>query len=303
MVAQLTAQIKVDQAVIDNARTQLDYTRITSPINGRTGIRLVDPGNIVHASDTTGIVVVTQVQPISVVFTLPEEVLPQSARRSSAVNTTVTALSRDGKTKLDEGTLSLIDNQIDQATGTVKLKATFTTRTIRFGPASSSMRACWCAQLHDAVTVPNEAVQPGPNGPLSMSSRRTRRSRSRPVQVGRRRQRRQTRGLSGLDAGERVVTQQPVPPRAGSRAVQRAHEHFRAVRPPPDRDLAVDGRASCSSGLVVYPLLPVAPLPQVDFPTIQVSAQLPGASPGDHGLLGGAAARVPVRADPRICRR
>ncbi len=73
MVDQLSAQLKVDQAVIDNARTQLDYTRITSPINGRTGIRLVDPGNIVHAADTTGIVVVTQVQPISVIFTLPEE--------------------------------------------------------------------------------------------------------------------------------------------------------------------------------------------------------------------------------------
>ena len=84
MVDQLVAQVKVDQAVIDNARTQLDYTRITSPIDGRTGIRLVDPGNIVHAADTTGIVVVTQMQPISVMFTLPEEDLGSVGRALAA---------------------------------------------------------------------------------------------------------------------------------------------------------------------------------------------------------------------------
>jgi membrane fusion protein, multidrug efflux system len=96
LVDQLAAQLKVDQAVIDNARTQLDYTRITSPINGRTGIRLVDPGNIVHAADTTGIVVVTQVQPISVIFTLPEEELGAVAAALAAGPVKVTTLSRDG---------------------------------------------------------------------------------------------------------------------------------------------------------------------------------------------------------------
>src|SRR5580698_7875839 len=109
-VNQLTAQVKVDQALVDNARTQLDYTRITSPINGRTGIRLIDPGNIVHASDTSGIVVVTQVQPISVVFTLPEENLGAVGAAMSAGPVQVTTLSRDGATVLDTGTLSLIDN-------------------------------------------------------------------------------------------------------------------------------------------------------------------------------------------------
>src|ERR1700723_3329035 len=125
LVDQLAAQLNVDQAVIDNARTQLDYTRITSPINGRTGIRLVDPGNIVHAAGTTGIVVVTQVQPISVIFTLPEEDLSTVGAALAAGPVKVTTLSRDGKTELDQGTLTLIDNEIDQPTGTAKLKATF----------------------------------------------------------------------------------------------------------------------------------------------------------------------------------
>src|ERR1700677_4938502 len=125
LVDQLAAQLKVDQAVIDNARTQLEYTRITSPITGRTGIRLVDPGNIVHGANSTGIVVVTQVQPITVVFTLPEEELGTVGQALEAGTVKVTTVSREGGAKLDEGTLSLIDNQIDQATGSVRLKATF----------------------------------------------------------------------------------------------------------------------------------------------------------------------------------
>src|SRR5450432_1290257 len=124
MVDQLTAQLQADQAAIDNAHTQLGYTRITSPIDGRTGIRLVDPGNIVHASATTGIVVVTQVQPISVIFTLPEEDLPAVNTALAAAPVNVTTVSRDGGTELDQGTLTLVDNEIDQPTGTAKLKAT-----------------------------------------------------------------------------------------------------------------------------------------------------------------------------------
>src|SRR6202045_3352138 len=124
-VDQLTAQLQVDQAQIDSARTQLDYTRITSPIDGRTGIRLVDPGNIVHAAATTGIVVVTQVQPISVIFTLPEENLAAVNAALAAGLVGVTTVSRDGGRTLDEGTFSLIDNEIDQTTGSAKFKATF----------------------------------------------------------------------------------------------------------------------------------------------------------------------------------
>jgi multidrug efflux system membrane fusion protein len=167
MVEQLSAQLKVDQALIDTARTQLDYTRIRSPIDGRTGIRLIDPGNIVHAAATTGIVVVTQVQPISVIFTLPEETLAQVEKALAGGPVPVTTLSRDGASELDTGTLTLIDNQIDQSTGTIRLKATF----------PNSHNALWPGQYvnarvllhtdHDVLLVPASAVQVGPDGPFT----------------------------------------------------------------------------------------------------------------------------------------
>jgi multidrug efflux system membrane fusion protein len=166
-VDQLGAQIQVDQALIDNARTQLDYTRITSPIDGRTGIRLVDPGNIVHAAATTGIVVVTQVQPICVIFTLPEENLAAVNAALAAGPVSVTTVTRDGGRALDEGTLSLVDNEIDQTTGTAKLKATF----------GNAHNALWPGQYVDArvlvrmernvLALPTTAVQLGPNGPFT----------------------------------------------------------------------------------------------------------------------------------------
>src|SRR5882757_8255961 len=167
MVDQLTAQLQVDQAQIDSARTQLDYTRITSPIDGRTGIRLVDPGNIVHAADTTGIVVVTQVQPITVMFTLPEEALDAVNSALAAGPVKVTTVTRNGGVALDEGTLQLIDNQITSATGTLKLKAVF----------SNPHNALWPGQFVNArvlvrtdrnvLTIPTAAVQLGPNGPFT----------------------------------------------------------------------------------------------------------------------------------------
>lgn len=167
MVDQLTAQLKVDQAVIDNARTQLDYTRIVSPISGRTGIRLVDPGNIVHAADTTGIVVVTQVQPISVIFTLPEEDLGAVGRALAAGTVKVTTLARDGGAELDEGTLTLIDNQIDQATGTVKLKATFANARNTLWPGQYVNARVLVRTDQNALTIPEAAVQLGPSGPFT----------------------------------------------------------------------------------------------------------------------------------------
>jgi membrane fusion protein, multidrug efflux system len=125
MVAQLKAQIRGDRAAIDAAQTQLDYTTIKSPLTGRTGIRLVDQGNIVHATDATGLVVVTQLQPISVVFTLPESDLAsvQSALTSGPVR--IFAMDRDSDRQLAEGTLAVLDNQINQTTGTIRIKGTF----------------------------------------------------------------------------------------------------------------------------------------------------------------------------------
>jgi multidrug efflux system membrane fusion protein len=167
LVDQLTAQLAVDQAVIDNARTQLEYTRITSPIEGRTGIRLVDPGNIVHGAAGTGIVVVTQVQPISVIFTLPEEELSAVNAALAAGPVQVTTLSRDGGTELDQGALTLVDNQIDQSTGTAKLKATFSNVHNTLWPGQYVNARVLVRTARNALTLPTTAVQLGPSGPFT----------------------------------------------------------------------------------------------------------------------------------------
>ena len=167
MVDQLGAQIQVDQALIDNARTQLDYTRITSPIDGRTGIRLVDPGNIVHAAATTGIVVVTQVQPICVIFTLPEENLAAVNAALAAGPVSVTTVTRDGGRALDEGTLSLVDNEIDQTTGTAKLKATFANAHNALWPGQYVNARVLVRMERNVLALPTTAVQLGPNGPFT----------------------------------------------------------------------------------------------------------------------------------------
>jgi multidrug efflux system membrane fusion protein len=205
MVDQLNAQLQVDQAMIDNARTQLDYTRITSPINGRTGIRLVDPGNIVHAAATTGIVVVTQVQPISVIFTLPEEDLTLVNAALAAGPVPVTILPRDGGPELDRGTLTLIDNEIDQATGTAKLKATFSNERNRLWPGQYVNARLLVRTDHDALTIPTTAVQLGPNGPFTYVVKEDSTVEVRPLKVGD-----DSAGItivnSGLALNERVVT-------------------------------------------------------------------------------------------------
>jgi multidrug efflux system membrane fusion protein len=205
MVEQLSAQVQVDQATIDNARTQLDYTRISSPINGRTGIRLVDPGNIVHAASTTGIVVVTQVQPISVVFTLPEENLGTVGAALAAGAVKVTTISREGGDALDQGTLSLIDNQIDQTTGTVKLKATFGNAQNKLWPGQYVNARVLIRTDHDALTIPTTAVQFGPNGPFTYVVKTDSTVEARPLKIGE-----DSDGTTivtnGLSLNERVVT-------------------------------------------------------------------------------------------------
>jgi membrane fusion protein, multidrug efflux system len=205
MVDQLNAQVQVDQALIDNARTQLDYTRITSPINGRTGIRLVDPGNIVHAAATTGIVVVTQVQPISVIFTLPEEDLAAINAALSAGPVNVTTVSRDGSTELDQGTLTLVDNEIDQTTGTAKLKATFGNAHNTLWPGQYVNARVLVRTERNALTLPTAAVQLGPNGPFTYVVKQDSTVEVRQLKLGD-----ESGGLtvvrSGLALNERVVT-------------------------------------------------------------------------------------------------
>jgi multidrug efflux system membrane fusion protein len=205
MVGQLTAQVQVDQAVIDNARTQLDYTRITSPIDGRTGIRLVDPGNIVHAAATTGIVVVTQVQPISVIFTLPEEDLPAVNVALAAGSVSVTTVSRDGGTELDRGTLALVDNQIDQTTGTAKFKATFANAHNTLWPGQYVNARVLVRTDRNVLTLPTAAVQLGPNGPFTYVVKPDSTVEVRQLKIGD-----ESGGLTvvrtGLALNERVVT-------------------------------------------------------------------------------------------------
>lgn len=163
-VSQATAQLKGDDATIESARTQLSYTTITAPIDGRTGIRQVDPGNIVHASDTGGIVVMTQIQPISVMFTLPEDAVPQMTEALSRGTVAVSALARDDGTVLDSGTVALLDNQIDQTTGTIRIKATFPNAKQRLWPGEFVTARVLVMTHKQALTIPAAGLQRGPNG-------------------------------------------------------------------------------------------------------------------------------------------
>ncbi len=165
-VAQLEALVNQDQAQIDNARTLLGYTTITSPLDGRTGMRQVDAGNIVHASDTTGMVVITQLHPISVVFTLPQQTLAQVSRAMAQGAAKVLAYAQGaigGQTgTLDTGTLTVLDNQVDPTTGTIKLKATFPNPENRLWPGAFVGVQVQVDTAKDAIVVPPAAVQRGP---------------------------------------------------------------------------------------------------------------------------------------------
>jgi membrane fusion protein, multidrug efflux system len=163
-VASLVAQVQADQAAIDSAKVQLAYTTITSPLTGRAGFRLVDRGNIVHASDPTGILTIAQVQPISVIFTAPEQQLPAIGDAVKSGPLKVTAYSSDGKTELGQGTLKLIDNQVDPASGTIRLKAAFDNPDDRLWPGLSVTTRLLVSTVDNVVVVPDNSVQRGPNG-------------------------------------------------------------------------------------------------------------------------------------------
>lgn len=162
---QFQALVAADQAAIDNAQTLLDYTNITAPIAGRVGIRLVDAGNIVHPNDTTGIVVINQVQPISVVFTLPQQELGEIREALLQQKTlTVQALDRDNLSVLSEGQIEVLDNQIDPTTATVKLKAVFANTDYKLWPGQFVNVRLLLGTKQNAVVVAAQAVERGPNG-------------------------------------------------------------------------------------------------------------------------------------------
>lgn len=168
-VAQDEAQVRQDQAQIDTARTNLSYTTVMAPIDGRTGIRQVDPGNIVHASDTSGIVVITQLHPISVVFTLPQQSLPAVANAMKQGTPRVLAYTQGANGTaaglLDTGKLAVLDNQVDSTTGTIKMKATFPNPDSKLWPGGFVSVRLQVDTAKNAIVVPPSAIQRGPRGP------------------------------------------------------------------------------------------------------------------------------------------
>jgi multidrug efflux system membrane fusion protein len=206
LVQQLEASVQADQANIEAAQVQLGYTTIKAPLSGRTGTRLVDQGNIVHATSTTGLVVITQMQPISVVFALPQDQLQEVVRemRSTSSPLQVVAQGRNDQQQLDTGTLALVDNQIDQTTGSVRLKATFPNQTYALWPGQYVNVRLLLKTLPKVVTVPSTAVQRGPDGMYVYVIKMDSTVVMQPVTV-----RQMTGGISvidkGVDAGTRVV--------------------------------------------------------------------------------------------------
>lgn len=163
-VAQIEATLKADEAAIASARTQLSYTNIVAPISGRLGLRLVDAGNIVRANDTTGIVVITQLQPISVVFSLPQQRMPDIARKMRAgEKLEIRALRGDGS-GLETGVVEFVDNQVDATTGTIKLKAVFPNELFELWPGSFVNVRLRIDTVRDGLLIPSSAVQFGPEG-------------------------------------------------------------------------------------------------------------------------------------------
>jgi membrane fusion protein, multidrug efflux system len=163
-LAQLQAMVKSDEGVIEQAQANLSYTKLTAPIDSVTGIRQVDIGNIIHPTDPNGLVDLTQVQPISLIFSLPQTDFVEIQQEMAKGPLTVLAYSQDDKTKLDEGKLDLIDNQIVQTTGTVRLRASFPNAKRLLWPGELIDARLLLDTRHDGLTIPASAVQQGPNG-------------------------------------------------------------------------------------------------------------------------------------------
>jgi multidrug efflux system membrane fusion protein len=205
-VGQLEAAIKTDQALIEAAKVQLSYTRLTSPIDGVVGIRQIDVGNIISPTTANGLVVVTQLDPISLIFTLPEGVLPQVLKQQQATTTplTVIANNQDDTLELGRGKLALVNNEILQTTGSIQLKATFPNKSRQLWPGELVNARLLITTRHDGLTVPASVVQQGPNGAYAYVIKPDSTVAIRPIKVA---QIADGDALidSGLKAGERVV--------------------------------------------------------------------------------------------------
>jgi multidrug efflux system membrane fusion protein len=205
LVGQLQGTIKSDQAAIDNAKLNVFYTKITAPVSGRVGLRQVDIGNMVHATDTNALLVLTQLKPIAVIFTLPEDTLPAVAKQQHLAPLAVDAYSRDDSTKIATGKLLTIDNQIDTTTGTGKLKAVFQNEDEALWPNQFVNVHLLLETRKGATVLPAAAVQRGPQGMYTYVVKPDKTVELRPVKVafvaGT-----QTTVDSGVAPGETVVT-------------------------------------------------------------------------------------------------
>jgi membrane fusion protein, multidrug efflux system len=204
-VAQLTAQIAADDAAIANAQTQLDYTQVKSPITGIAGLRQVDIGNIVNAATQTGIVTIAQIEPIAVIFTAPEDQLPYINEGQAIQPLKVIAITTDGKKPLAEGTLAVINNQVDTTSGTIRLKAVFDNKNHALWPGQSVSTRLLAKTLKDATVVPDDAIQHSTNGLYAYAVNADNKAELRKVKVSQ-----SIDGRSvvdeGLNPGEQVIT-------------------------------------------------------------------------------------------------
>src|SRR5438067_891623 len=230
VVGQFEGAVRIDQAQIDSARLNLDYARITSPIDGLTGVRLVDPGNLVHASDAGGIVIITQLNPIAVLFTLPQDNLPQVAQQMELGKLSVEAWSRDGNTKLATGELLLIDNQINQNTATMRLKAMFANPQRLLWPNQFVKARLLVSVRKGALVTSATAVQRGPDGTFVYVVGPDDTVQPRKVEVD------LTQGdilsiAKGLQAGEVVVTDGAAALRPGAKIAPRQPAQQKPAQP------------------------------------------------------------------------
>jgi multidrug efflux system membrane fusion protein len=203
-VAQLTAQIAADDAAIFNAQTQVDYTSVKAPISGVAGLRQVDVGNIVNASTQTGIVTIAQIEPIAVIFTAPEDQLPSINEEQAKQPLKVIALTTDGKKPLSDGSLSVINNQVDTTSGTIRLKAVFDNKNHALWPGQSVSTRLLVTTLKDATVVPDDAIQHGADGLYAFAVNQDNKAELRKIKISK-----SIDGRSvvdqGLAPGERVI--------------------------------------------------------------------------------------------------
>lgn len=223
LVDQFEGTVMSDQTQVDNANLQLAYAHITAPISGRTGVRLVDPGNLVHANDADGLVVITQLDPIAVLFTMPEDDLPSVAREMQKNKLVAEATSRNGQDALGSGEVQLIDNQINATTGTMRLKAVFANPNHTLWPNQFVKIRVRLTTLKGAVVVPAATIQRGPQGTFAYVVQQDQTVEMRPVEVN------TLQGDSavigkGLKVGEQVVTDGQYQLRPGSKVVVRTAE-------------------------------------------------------------------------------